>query len=381
MSWFAHHRRRRRKTCREIVGGIIILILTSVIVWRSPREASSRRQDHRRVSAHCRRAAGRGRAAWIRAGWSTIGCGWRSTRAARFCRSGARQSSRSSSPSCRRRPTRHCGCASRARRRSRCPSCATAADARARVGRPLRRHRPGRRRRQLAVGRARGRGRAARAHEGGRAPTVRRAVRAARQPHGLLRRVSAAARERGVARRAERADRRARPRQEGADGPVPSQPHRRRPLEIATTGRAALVAGSRPLRRMGGRASAWAAAGCLRAGLRRRQALRALQDPDHRSEDGRARRRRRGGRADFSDDEGGGPAAEAEPTATLRTFRTGSLLGYRKKGWAKDVFFAQNLTIAAAPPGGVVAVGDVVVATPRRRPSWLAWGVRGVDYA
>ena len=88
-----------------------------------------------------------------------------------------------------------------------------------------------------------------------------------------------------------------------------------------------------------------------------------------------------GGRADFSDDEGGGPAAEAEPTATLRTFRTGSLLGYRKKGWAKDVFFAQNLTIAAAPPGGVVAVGDVVVATPRRRPSWLAWGVRGVDYA
>ena len=34
-----------------------------------------------------------------------------------------------------------------------------------------------------------------------------------------------------------------------------------------------------------------------------------------------------------------------------------------------------------APPGGVVAVGDVVVATPRRRPSWLAWGVRGVDYA
>ena len=32
-------------------------------------------------------------------------------------------------------------------------------------------------------------------------------------------------------------------------------------------------------------------------------------------------------------DEGGGPAAEAEPTATMRTFRTGKLLGFKKAGW------------------------------------------------
>ena len=79
------------------------------------------------------------------------------------------------------------------------------------------------------------------------------------------------------------------------------------------------------------------------------------------------------------DDDGGGPAALAEPTATLRTFRTGELLGFRKPSWRADVFFGQNLVHEGAV-GREIAVGDVVVATPRRKRGLFAKGVRGVDY-
>ena len=82
-----------------------------------------------------------------------------------------------------------------------------------------------------------------------------------------------------------------------------------------------------------------------------------------------------------NDDEGGGPAAEAEPTATMRTFRTGALLGYAKRGWKADVFFGQNLTFAQnARPGAVVRVGDDVTAVPRRPRGWFSRGLRGVDF-
>ena len=81
---------------------------------------------------------------------------------------------------------------------------------------------------------------------------------------------------------------------------------------------------------------------------------------------------------DDDDDEGGGPAVEAEPTATLRTFRSGRVLGYKKRGWAQDVFFGQNLVLHAAA-GSVISVGDPVVATPRRAPGWFVRGVPGVD--
>ena len=67
------------------------------------------------------------------------------------------------------------------------------------------------------------------------------------------------------------------------------------------------------------------------------------------------------------DDEGGGPAAEAEPTATLRTFRTGEKLGFRKPAWSKEVFFGQNLTVLS--PGSTVTVGDLVYAIPRVTPT------------
>lgn len=80
------------------------------------------------------------------------------------------------------------------------------------------------------------------------------------------------------------------------------------------------------------------------------------------------------------DDEGGGPASAAEPTATLRTFRTGAALGYRKPGWKGDVFFGQNLVPAATAAGRRLAVGDAVVATPRRPRGWYSRGVRGVHY-
>ena len=49
------------------------------------------------------------------------------------------------------------------------------------------------------------------------------------------------------------------------------------------------------------------------------------------------------------DDEGGGPAPVAEPTATLRTFRTGAHLGYKKPGWRADVFFGQNVVVHLKP--------------------------------
>ena len=66
------------------------------------------------------------------------------------------------------------------------------------------------------------------------------------------------------------------------------------------------------------------------------------------------------------DDEGGGPMPEAEPTATLRTFRTGALLGYKKRGWASDVFFGQNL-VHFAPGASVRATVPSARATVSSR--------------
>ena len=74
------------------------------------------------------------------------------------------------------------------------------------------------------------------------------------------------------------------------------------------------------------------------------------------------------------DDEGGGP--QGEPIATLRTFRTGKLLGYKSKKKHHDVFFGQNLVVNS-PVGSVVSVGDAVV--PVARP-WYSRGVHGVHY-
>ena len=85
------------------------------------------------------------------------------------------------------------------------------------------------------------------------------------------------------------------------------------------------------------------------------------------------------GRGTYANPEGGGPAEEAEPTATLRTFRSGAGLGYKKKGWAKDVFFGQNIVLDAAV-GAVLTVGDAVVATPRRPRGLFSRGLRNVDY-
>ena len=79
-------------------------------------------------------------------------------------------------------------------------------------------------------------------------------------------------------------------------------------------------------------------------------------------------------------DEGGGPATEAEPTATLKTFRTGAKLGYAKPGWAGDVFFGQNVLPGRGSAGRILSVGDAIVATPRRPVGWFSRGVRGVDY-
>ena len=62
----------------------------------------------------------------------------------------------------------------------------------------------------------------------------------------------------------------------------------------------------------------------------------------------------------------------------MRTFRTGAHLGYKSAGWAKDVFFGQNL-VQLSKPGEIVSVGDAVVATPRRAPGFFARGVKGVD--
>ena len=87
------------------------------------------------------------------------------------------------------------------------------------------------------------------------------------------------------------------------------------------------------------------------------------------------------GGADDGDDEGGGPAAEAEPTATLLSFRSGRALGFAKRGWAKDVFFGQNLVLCSGTAYASVAVGDELHATPRRPVGWLHKGVRGVHYA
>ena len=82
------------------------------------------------------------------------------------------------------------------------------------------------------------------------------------------------------------------------------------------------------------------------------------------------------------DDEGGGPAAMAEPTATLKTFRTGKILGYKKPGWSGDVFFGQNIVPDKMLDGSIIAVGDPVIATPRRPRDWkwMSRGVSGVDF-
>ena len=80
------------------------------------------------------------------------------------------------------------------------------------------------------------------------------------------------------------------------------------------------------------------------------------------------------------DDEGGGPAIKAEPTTTLRTFRSGEVLGYKKAGWKQDVFFGQNLVLLGKAIGATICVGDTVIATPRRRPGWFVRGVAGVDF-
>jgi len=77
-----------------------------------------------------------------------------------------------------------------------------------------------------------------------------------------------------------------------------------------------------------------------------------------------------GGGGATDDDEGGGPTAAAEPIATLRTFRTGKLLGYTKKNWESEVFFGQNLLVQTV--GSTISVGDAVFAAPKpRTPSWL----------
>ena len=73
------------------------------------------------------------------------------------------------------------------------------------------------------------------------------------------------------------------------------------------------------------------------------------------------------------DDEGGGPAAAAEPTATLKTFRTGAALALADKSWAifrkqpDDVFFGENVTFTPSSAGGRIACGDVITAMPRAR--------------
>ncbi|KAJ8602450.1 hypothetical protein CTAYLR_001277 [Chrysophaeum taylorii] len=50
-------------------------------------------------------------------------------------------------------------------------------------------------------------------------------------------------------------------------------------------------------------------------------------------------------RVDDGDDEGGGPNQGAEPTTTLKTFRTGKHLGATTPGWDDEVFFGQNLCL------------------------------------
>lgn len=82
---------------------------------------------------------------------------------------------------------------------------------------------------------------------------------------------------------------------------------------------------------------------------------------------GKADKARPAAKGGERDDEGGGPASEAEPTTTMLTFRSGKDLKGKiyawKPKWAMDVFFGQNLTVL--DPGTVIAVGDAVVATPR----------------
>lgn len=79
-------------------------------------------------------------------------------------------------------------------------------------------------------------------------------------------------------------------------------------------------------------------------------------------------------------DEGGGPAEHAEPTATLRTFRSSTHLGYKKPFDSCDVFFGQNIVHESTYIGKEIAVGDAVVATPRRGRGVFSRGVLGIDY-
>ena len=70
------------------------------------------------------------------------------------------------------------------------------------------------------------------------------------------------------------------------------------------------------------------------------------------------------------DDEGGGPNKGAEPTATLKTFRTGAHLGFTdKQHWATDVFFGQNIChlpsffSSSAGKKPTISLGDTVFVT------------------
>ncbi|KAH8089967.1 hypothetical protein JL720_6261 [Aureococcus anophagefferens] len=59
---------------------------------------------------------------------------------------------------------------------------------------------------------------------------------------------------------------------------------------------------------------------------------------------------------DAAADEGGGPRALAEPTATLKEYRTGAALKLKNPKWRQEVFFGQNITHAS--PGAEINVGD-----------------------
>ena len=304
----------------------------------------------------------------IRAGWSTIGCGWRSTRAARFCRSGARQKLALVEPEL--------------------PSSADA---------PLRLRFPGAKALEVPVVRdgpsTRVRvwddhrdgidqgdaaanwlsavlevegARLVRMKEGARRPCDARYA-----PRGSLTAYSDGfpllASEMSLGALNERIAARGR----GKKVPMWFRPNLivGDRFEIATTGRAALVAGSRPLRRMGGRHPRGRRRAVSRAGLRRRQALRALQDPNHRSEDGRARRPAAAAPTSATTKAAGRRRRPSRRRRCARSARARSSATARRGGPRTS---SRRTSRSPPPPGGVVAVGDVVVATPRRRPS-LAW--------
>ena len=59
---------------------------------------------------------------------------------------------------------------------------------------------------------------------------------------------------------------------------------------------------------------------------------------------------------DAAADEGGGPRALAEPTATLKEYRTGAALKLKHPKWRQEVFVGQSITHAS--PGAEINVGD-----------------------